>query len=164
MRRLARGEYGKFKNCFNDLLEPLFYDTLATDRGDAAWSDQFHSRIPFLNGGLFEPLCDYDWKGTNISLPNELFVNSLMSSEGDAGTGILDVFDRYNFTVNEAEPLEQEVAIDPEMLGKVFENLIEDNLRKGSGTFYTPREVVHYMCQESLISYLYRSVNTRLPR
>ena len=76
------------------------------------------------------------------------------------GTGILDVFDRYNFTVNEAEPLEQEVAIDPEMLGKVFENLIEENLRHGIGAYYTPREIVHYMCQESLITYLFQAVNT----
>ncbi len=64
------------------------------------------------------------------------------------------MFDRYNFTVNEAEPLEKEVAIDPEMLGKVFENLIEENRRKGLGSYYTPREIVHYMCQESLINYL----------
>ncbi|MDA1142042.1 MAG: hypothetical protein O3B01_26065 [Planctomycetota bacterium] len=74
---------------------------------------------------------------------------------------MLDVFDRYNFTVNEAEPLEKEVAIDPEMLGKVFENLIEDNRRKGLGAFYTPREIVHYMCQESLINYLDTAVNTQ---
>ena len=69
------------------------------------------------------------------------------------------MFDRYNFTVNEAEPLEKEVAIDPEMLGKVFENLIEENRRKGLGAFYTPREIVHYMCQESLIHYLDTTVN-----
>ena len=64
------------------------------------------------------------------------------------------MFDRYNFTVNEAEPLEKEVAIDPEMLGKVFENLIEENRRKGLGAFYTPREIVHYKCQQCLINYL----------
>jgi len=69
------------------------------------------------------------------------------------------VFDRYNFTVNEAEPLEKEVAIDPEMLGKVFENLIEENRRKGLGSFYTPREIVHYQCQECLISYLHTTLN-----
>ena len=70
------------------------------------------------------------------------------------------MFDRYNFTVNEAEPLEKEVAIDPEMLGKVFENLIEENLRKGLGSYYTPREIVHYMCQESLINYLDTALNS----
>ena len=62
---------------------------------------------------------------------------------------------------SEADPLEKEVAIDPEMLGKVFENLIEENRRKGLGTYYTPREIVHYMCQESLINYLDTSINTR---
>jgi REP element-mobilizing transposase RayT len=132
---------------FNMVFEPLFYNTLATDRGHAAWCDTFQCRIPFLNGGLFEPLAGYDWEHSAIALPNTILTNS-------EGVGILDVFDRYNFTVNEAEPLEKEVAIDPEMLGKVFENLIEDNRRKGLGAFYTPREIVHYMCQESLINYL----------
>src|SRR2546425_7543814 len=83
-----------------------------------------------------------------------------MEKAGHVGKGILDVFDRYTFTVNESEPLEKEVAIDPEMLGKVFENLIEENRRKGLGSFYTPREIVHYMCQESLINYLDASLNT----
>lgn len=150
-------------NLFNDVLEPLFYDTLATDRGHAAWCKIFACRIPFLNGGLFEPLAGYEWKKTDIDLPNALFTNTTRSAAGDTGTGILDVFDRYNFTVNEAEPLEQEVAIDPEMLGKVFENLIEDNRRKGLGAFYTPREIVHFMCQESLINYLAQKCGTDIP-
>lgn len=64
------------------------------------------------------------------------------------------MFDRYNFTVKEDEPLEKEVAVDPEMLGKVFEHLLEVKDRKSKGTYYTPREVVHYMCQESLVNYL----------
>ncbi len=162
LRRLARGEYGKFRNFFNEVLERVFYDTLATDRGPEAWCETLKTRIPFLNGGLFEPLGDYDWKTTDLILPNDLFFNTDVSSEGDSGTGILDVFDRYNFTVNEAEPLEQEVAIDPEMLGKVFENLIEENLRKGTGAYYTPREIVHHMCQESLVGYLYGAVNAQL--
>ena len=148
LRRLANGDYGKYDNFFNDVLEPLFYDTLATDRGHEAWCNRFQCRIPFLNGGLFEPLGDYDWRKIDIALPNKLFTNSAVFEEGITGTGVLDVFDRYNFTVNEAEPLEKEVAIDPEMLGKVFENLIEDNRRKGLGAYYTPRDIVHYMCQE----------------
>jgi hypothetical protein len=122
---------------FNDVLEPLFYDTLATNRtkindlwANDVWSEG-ECRIPFLNGGLFEPLAGYDWKDTNISLSNSLFTNSDRSPSGDIGNGILDVFDRYNFTVNEAEPLEKEVAIDPEMLGKVFENLIEGEPPQG---------------------------------
>ncbi len=159
LRRLAKGDYGKYDNFFNDILEPLFYDTLATDRGHEAWCNRFKCRIPFLNGGLFEPLGDYDWRKIDIALPNKLFTNSADFEEGITGTGVLDVFDRYNFTVNEAEPLEKEVAIDPEMLGKVFENLIEDNRRKGLGAYYTPRDIVHYMCQTSLINYLDKQLN-----
>jgi type I restriction-modification system DNA methylase subunit len=160
LRRLAGSKYGKYDNFFNDVLEPLFYDSLATDRGHEAWCERFACRIPFLNGGLFEPLGDYDWEKTRILLPDKLFTNTNFVEQGVTGTGILDVFDRYNFTVNEAEPMEKEVAIDPEMLGKVFENLIEENRRKGLGSYYTPREIVHYMCQESLVNYLDNAVNT----
>jgi hypothetical protein len=159
LRRLAKGDYGQFGNFFNEVLEPLFYDTLATDRGHDAWCRRLNCRVPFLNGGLFEPISDYEWRDIDINLPNKLFTNSEYLEEGVVGTGVLDVFDRYNFTVNEAEPLESEVAIDPEMLGKVFENLIEDNRRKGLGAYYTPREIVHYMCQESLINYLDITLN-----
>lgn len=159
LRRMANGAYRQYKNFFNDILEPLFYNTLATDRGHEAWCDLFKCRIPFLNGGLFEPLGDYDWRSIDIPLPNDLFTNTKHIDEGVTGSGVLDVFDRYNFTVNEAEPLEQEVAIDPEMLGKVFENLIEENRRKGLGAFYTPREIVHFMCQQSLVHYLHSSLN-----
>jgi hypothetical protein len=167
LRKLARGEHGLYANFFNDVLEPLFYNTLATDRGHEAWCSHFKCRIPFLNGGLFEPLGNYDWRKVNINLPDKLFTNSERVDEGVTGSGVLDLFDRYNFTVNEAEPLEKEVAIDPEMLGKVFENLIEENRRKGLGAYYTPREIVHYMCRESLINYLADAVNKdldRLPR
>lgn len=159
MRQLAARSITEGKCLFNEVLEPLFYDTLATDRGHEAWCKPFYCRIPFLNGGLFEPISGYDWQSTNLAFSNDLFTNSETTKEGDTGTGILDVFDRYNFTVNEAEPLEKEVAIDPEMLGKVFENLIEDNRRKGLGAYYTPREIVHYMCQESLINYLDTTLN-----
>lgn len=159
LRLLATQSIEKKQCLFNDVLEPLFYDTLATDRGHEAWCETFQCRIPFLNGGLFEPLAGYDWENTEITLPNTLLTNRETNKAGDIGTGILDVFDRYNFTVIEDEPLEKEVAIDPEMLGKVFENLIEENRRKGLGTFYTPREIVHYMCQESLINYLDTALN-----
>jgi len=160
LRQLFDGKFGGYKNFFNDILEPLFYDTLATDRGHSALCEIFKCRIPFLNGGLFEPLSGYDWQKTEIIIPNTLFSNSTTTKMGDRGTGILDVFDRYNFTVNEAEPLEKEVAIDPEMLGKVFENLLEVKERKSKGSFYTPRDIVHYMCQESLINYLDTSINS----
>jgi adenine-specific DNA-methyltransferase len=94
----------------------------------------------------------------DILLSNELFSNK--KNDSDEGNGILDIFDLYNFTVKEDEPLEKEVAIDPEMLGKVFENLLEVKDRKSKGTYYTPREIVHYMCQQSLINYLDTAINT----
>jgi hypothetical protein len=163
LRELYRGEHGDYRNFFNDILEPLFYNTLAVERPEN-YSDRFDCKIPFLNGGLFDPLNNYDWVNTDILLPNDLFSNDEKTKQGDAGTGILDVFDRYNFTVKEDEPLEKEVAVDPEMLGKVFENLLEVKDRKSKGTYYTPREIVHYMCQESLINYLATELNGTVPR
>ena len=153
LRELFEGNHGNYKNFFNDILEPLFYEALARERDDDFYS-RFNCKIPFLNGGLFEPINDYNWKHADIALSNELFSNQIKTREGDIGTGIMDVFDRYNFTVKEDEPLEKEVAVGPEMLGKVFENLLEVRDRKSKGTYYTPREIVHYMCQQSLINYL----------
>ena len=141
LKRLQGKEFIDYENFFNDILEPLFYEALATDRPKDIYS-RFDCKIPFLNGGLFEPLNGYNWIETDIKIDDSLFEE------------IFRTFDLYNFTVREDEPLETEVAVDPEMLGKVFENLIEDNERKGMGAFYTPRSVVHYMCQQSLINYL----------
>ncbi|MDO8602596.1 MAG: hypothetical protein Q7O04_01960, partial [Candidatus Omnitrophota bacterium] len=153
LRELFEVKHGTYKNFFNDILEPLFYEALARERDDDFYS-RFNCKIPFLNGGLFDPINNYDWVHTDIFLPNDLFSNDYKTKEGDKGNGILDIFDRYNFTVKEDEPLEKEVAVDPEMLGKVFENLLEVSDRKSKGTYYTPREIVHYMCQQSLINYL----------
>lgn len=144
------------QNYFEDYLEPLFYQALNEKRPANNYYNRLHCRIPFLNGGLFEPY--YDWENNNFSIPNEIFSNKDIKGERDAD-GILDVFDRYNFTMNEDEPLEKEVAVDPEMLGKIFENLLDAKDRKSKGAFYTPREIVHYMCQESLINYLVNSCN-----
>jgi len=140
------------KNFFDDFLEPLFYEALNKKRGENHYYPKFNCKIPFLNGGLFEPLDNYDWQHNDFNIPNEIFSNSKI--KGREADGILDIFDRYNFTINEDEPLEREVAVDPEMLGKIFENLLDAKDRKSKGAFYTPREIVHYMCQESLINYL----------
>lgn len=147
------------KNFFNDYLEPLFYNALANGERDNNYFELFDCKIPFLNGGLFETIGGYSWTETDIILDNSIFSNKNKTKNGDIGTGILDVFDRYNFTVKEDEPLEKEVAVDPEMLGKVFEELLEVEDRKSKGAFYTPREIVHYMCQESLINYLATELN-----
>ncbi|MBT7789580.1 MAG: hypothetical protein HN757_11955 [Calditrichaeota bacterium] len=141
LKRLFNKEYTDYKNFFNDVLEPLFYEALATDLPSNYFS-RFDCKIPFLNGGLFEPLNNYNWAETDIRLDNDLMAD------------VFNKFDQYNFTVRENEPLDKEVAIDPEMLGKVFENLLPENLRKGKGAYYTPRTIVHFMCQESLINYL----------
>ena len=147
LRRLFEKKYVHYKNFFNDILEPFFYQALAIDRGEVSEFTQFKCKIPFLNGGLFEPIGGYSWEETDILIKNETFAE------------IIDTFDLYNFTVREDEPLEKEVAVDPEMLGKVFENLLEVKDRKSKGTYYTPREIVHYMCQESLINYLDTALN-----
>lgn len=152
MRKLFEIAEKKNQNFFDELLEPLFYDALNVNRGEQGYCPALHCRIPFLSGGLFEPIDGYDWEHNNFNIPNEVFSNA--ASKGREADGILDIFDRYNFTMSEDEPMEREVAIDPEMLGKVFENLLEVNDRKSKGAFYTPREIVHYMCQESLINYL----------
>ena len=138
------------KNFFDDYLEPFFYNGLNHKRKNQYFS-VFNCKIPFLNGGLFEPLDNYKWEIAKFNIKNEIFSN-------DDDDGILDFFDRYNFTMNEEEPLEKDVAVDPEMLGKIFENLLDVKDRKSKGAFYTPREIVHYMCQESLANYLVNKV------
>ncbi len=174
LRELFEGKHGTYKNYFNDILEPLFYEALARERDDNFYS-RFNCKIPFLNGGLFDPIKNYDWVHTDIFLPNELFSNDFKTKEGDIGNGILDIFDRYNFTVKEDEPLEKEVAIDPELLGKAYEKFnairpdnydeyekalisgqsgAESQFNKQYGVYYTPREIVHYICQQSLINFL----------
>jgi len=179
LRQLFNKEYGNYKNFFNDILEPLFYEALARERDDNFYS-RFNCKIPFLNGGLFEPIGGYDWVHTDINLSNELFSNRNDNYEGN---GVLDIFDLFNFTVKEDEPLEKEVAIDPELLGKIYEkfNAIrpdnyeeykkalksgrkgeENKFNKKFGVYYTPRAIVHYMCQESLINYLHTVVNQEL--
>ncbi len=162
-KQFLRHTFGKAvaegKNFFNDILEPLFYTALNNGERDENWFNELQCKIPFLNGGLFERYKNYDWINTDIIFDNDLFSNTNKTKSGDIGDGILDVFDRYNFTVKEDEPLEKEVAVDPEMLGKVFEELLEVTDRKSKGAFYTPREIVHYMCQESLINYLCTTLN-----
>jgi adenine-specific DNA-methyltransferase len=144
---ISRKERGK--DYFNDSLEYLFYDALnkRSEKAGNFYRDYFKCQIPFLNGGLFEPLENYNWEKDFLHIPDDIFSNKKKD-------GILDIFDLYNFTIDENSDIEQEVSVDPEMLGKVFENLLDENLRKGKGTYYTPRKIVHYMCQESLVNYL----------
>ena len=82
LRELFEKEHGKYKNFFNDILEPLFYEALRQERTDDYYS-RFDCRIPFLNGGLFDPLGGYDWVNTDILIPNGLFSNAHKTKEGD---------------------------------------------------------------------------------
>lgn len=141
-------ENSAYKNDYLDsVLEPLFFGILNTKPTEreilftkygwdksllAEWKD-----IPYLNGGLFERDEEDEPKSR---FPAEYFKR------------LFQFFSEYNFTIDENDPNDAEVGVDPEMLGKIFENLLEDN--KDKGAFYTPKEIVRYMCQESLIAYL----------
>lgn len=123
--KLFNKHFIRYENFFNDRLEPLFYEALASERENDYYA-QLDIKIPFLNGGLFEPINGYNWQETDILISNDFFAK------------VFSIFDTYNFTVCEDEPLEKEVAVDPEMLGKVFENLLPNNLRKGQGLTTLP--------------------------
>ena len=145
----ADGDKNFMQNFFNQAgaddtfytvwLTKLFYDTLNKERenDDFEMPDKSIVKIPYLNGGLFDKESE---KHDFLTFPKELF------------TDLFAFFNRFNFTIYENSPEEHTVAVDPEMLGHIFENLLEDN--KDKGTFYTPKEIVHYMTQESLIEYL----------
>jgi hypothetical protein len=141
IRNLFNKKYCQYNNFFNDVLEHLFYNGLGTENSDNYFS-LLDCKIPFLNGGIFEPLNNYNWQETDIIIEDKTIEE------------ILDVFDRFNFTVREESELDVDVAVDPEMLGRVFENLLPENIRKGKAAYYTPRRIVKYMCQESIINYL----------
>jgi len=121
----------------SEALYPLFYDAFNTPNRKEDKFDLTKSRVPYLNGGLFE---------------NEYPDSEKVNFPADYFERLLDFFGQYNFTIDENDPLDHEVGIDPEMLGHIFENLLEDN--KDKGAFYTPKPIVQYMCQESLIQYL----------
>lgn len=129
------GPRGK-KSFFNGRLCPLFFEGLAKEGKQE--SDAYGS-VPYLNGGLFER-STLDRKVTD--LPDAVF-DGILGSEDDGG-----LFYRYNFTIEESTPLDIEVAVDPEMLGKVFEELVTG--RHETGSYYTPRPVVSFMCREAL--------------
>lgn len=129
------------------VLEPMFFGLLNTKPEDRSSAPLVNGvgvkyipnadEIPYLNGGLFQQ--------EKIDEVDSCFPAGMFQS-------LFDFFDSYNFTIDENDPNDAEVGVDPEMLGKIFENLLEDN--KDKGAFYTPKEIVRYMCQESLTAYL----------
>ena len=121
----------------DNVLEALFNDL---DSEDEIAMPQY--RTPYLNGGLFERDASDE---SNFPLPAKYMQQ------------LLDFYSSYNFTIDENDPDDAEVGVDPEMLGRIFENLLEDN--KDKGAFYTPKEIVSYMCRESLIAYLQTDID-----
>ena len=137
------------KDTFVDnVLEPLFNDINSERDGDIASPAVGKDiRVPYLNGGLFEPDAA---DAVDFPLPAK-YMKSM-----------LDFFASYNFTIDENDPDDAEMGVDPEMLGRIFENLLEDN--KDKGAFYTPKEIVVYMCRESLIAYLQTDITDEAQR
>lgn len=134
------------------VLEPMFFGLLNTKPEDRSSAPMVNGvgvkyipnadEIPYLNGGLFQQ--------EKIDEVDSVFPAGMFQS-------LFDFFDSYNFTIDENDPNDAEVGVDPEMLGKIFENLLEDN--KDKGAFYTPKEIVRYMCQESLTAYLQTGID-----
>lgn len=156
--------------------------------------DLANRTVPFLNGGLFDCLDEKDKDlyydsftdrkdvSRYLIVPDYLFFGEEAGKDIDlsewygdkkkkkvSARGIIDILKRYNFTVEENTPFDQEVSLDPELLGKVFENLLASynpetrtTARKQTGSFYTPREIVQYMVNESLVAHLKRTVGEEL--
>lgn len=135
----------KGNDFYAEILNPIFFEALNFKR-ESDYFKLLDCKIPFLNGGLFTPL-DFELNSNNK--PLAMLKNKVFEK-------IFQMFNSYNFTIIEDTPHDSEVAIDPEMLGRVFEDLLED--RKDKGAFYTPREIVHYMAKKSIESYLQTEV------
>ena len=150
------------KNYFHTIIEPLFFETLnkRKDEREEQRQNGVWSSIPFLNGGLFEAdkIDYYDPNNkqllNTLQIPNEWFI------------GLFKLFEQYNFTVDESTSIDIEIAVDPEMLGRIFENLLAElvkdtgeTARKKTGSYYTPRFVVEYIVNNSLYNYLSTHLN-----
>lgn len=151
---------GDLQNSFlDDVLEILFFYILNTDGAEQRKIDADAERgkdvtilpgwdkIPYLNGGLFSQ-DDYDPK--TCVFPAQYFKE------------LFDFLDSYNFTIDENDVQDAEIGIDPEMLGRIFENLLEDN--KDKGAYYTRKPIVDFMCKESIISYLLEKASLGLTK
>ena len=136
------GEY------YRGILSPMFFDAMATGSSSRG-EHPVLGFVPYLNGGLFRrsALEDRINDAGEVSLPDDVF------DPGSDGS-LLGLLSRYRFITRESTPDDQSVDPDPELLGRVFENLYQGDERHDTGTYYTPREVVHFMCREALDGYL----------
>lgn len=146
-----RGESGQ--TLWSGMLRPLFFEGMAQARPSAEVRTLLGD-VPFLNGGLFRYSSledDVEELGGALDLPDEVFNPAV--AEGQPHT-VFSLLQRYRFTTRESTPDDQSVDPDPELLGRVFENLYQGDERHDSGTYYTPREIVHFMCRQALDGYL----------
>ena len=187
------GQKGYLRSDYN-VNNLMRYKSDFKDGGAEEFLKMANSNVPFLNGGLFDCLDDkpknlyYDGFSERkesleqLYIPDWLFFGDevgrsidLSQWYGDtkkksvSARGIIDILKRYNFTIEENTPLDQEVSLDPELLGKAFENLLasynpetKTSARKQTGSFYTPREIVQYMVDESLVAHLKRTCGDEL--
>ena len=148
-------------NYYHDVLEPLFFELLNTSiprrKGKYA-QEEFYSQIPYLNGGLFSPHIDDHYK---FSPELQAGQYGLVTIPNDWFDRFYAVLGQYNFTVDENTSYDIELSIDPEMLGRIFENLLAEinpetgeNAKKSTGSFYTPRDIVDYMVDSSILEHL----------
>ena len=149
------------KNYYHTVLEKFFFQVLNTpikDRGEEFNSGPF-AQIPFLNGGLFEPHNDDFYELDELSGTSKY--NSLLTVPDKWLEELFELLEEYNFTIDENTSMDVELSVDPEMLGRIFENLLAEinpetgeTARKSTGSYYTPRPIVEYMVDESLKQYL----------
>ena len=157
---LSLGAAESHGNYYHSIMEPLFFEVMNRPVKERKTVTIPQSElIPFLNGGLFEPHCnDYYEKAPNYALkiPDSWFAD------------FFGVLEQYNFTIDENSTVDADVSVDPEMLGRIFENLLaevvpetDETARKATGSYYTPRAIVDYMVEQSLKQYLH--TKTSLP-
>jgi len=145
LRKYVQNE-NNFKLYLN-FFRPLFFEIFAKKEKDRAENiKNQYKNTPYLNGGLFDK--------SNLEIQLEKENIFILFDDAFIRELILNFFEIYNFTIDENSPNDQEVSIDPEMLGKVFENTLAEEERGKKGTFYTPREIVHYMVKKSLLIFL----------
>ena len=152
------GEY------YRGILAPMFFDAMATGSNSRQVKYPVLGFVPYLNGGLFRrsSLEDSINDEGEVSLPDEVFDPDADNEETQQQT-FLGLLSRYRFTTRESTPDDQSVDPDPELLGRVFENLYQGDERHDTGTYYTPREIVHFMCREVLDGYLRDATGVEQP-
>ncbi len=152
-------------NYYHSILEPLFFEILNTSIETRDIRNEIFDKVPYLNGGLFNPqLEDY------YELDRGIFVSKYINTLKISDSWFKDFFElleTYNFTIDENTVFDQELSVDPEMLGRIFENLLAEinpetgsSERKRTGSFYTPRQIVEYMVDQSLLEYF--KTNTKI--